>query len=120
MDKLITLFSVLSNKLRIRIVKLLIKKMCTAFELCEIFQTSDEEMKMHLDDLRHAGLISEVKDGDFITYFVKGTGAIYDKYTQDVLNIISKHFNSDDVILNDYTKARTLNRNEIAKKRGLI
>jgi predicted transcriptional regulator len=119
MDKLILLFTVLSDKIRIRIVKLLIKKMCTSFELAEIFQTTDDEMKAHLNELRHSGLISEVTDGEFVTYFVKGSGAIFDKYTQDVLNIISKNFNSDEVVLNDYTKSRTMNRDEVAKKRGI-
>lgn len=120
MDKLISLFAVLSDKIRIRIVKLLMKKMCTSFELAEIFQTTDEEMKTHLNELRHSGLISEVKDGEYVTFFVKGTGAIFDKYTQDVLNIVSKNFNSDEVVLNDYTKSRTMNRSEVAKKRGII
>ncbi|MGE3062773.1 MAG: ArsR/SmtB family transcription factor [bacterium] len=120
MDKLITLFSVLSDKTRIRIIKLLSKKMCTMFELSEIFGINDDELKPHIDSLHHAGLISEVKDGEFVNYFVKGSGAIFDKYTADVLNVIAKHFNSDEIILKDYTKARMIDRKELAKKRGII
>jgi len=120
MEKLIGLFTVLADRTRIRIVKLLSKKMCTLFELSEIFQMDDREIKEHIDALHKAGLVSEVKDGEFMNYFVKGSGAIFDKYTSDVLGVISKHFNSDEVILKDYTKARMIDRKELAKKRGIV
>ncbi|MDD3803880.1 MAG: ArsR family transcriptional regulator [bacterium] len=120
MEKLISLFSVLCDKTRIRIIKLLSKKMCTMFELAEVFQMNDVELKPHIDALRHAGLVSEVKDGQFINYFVKGSGAIFDKYTSDVLNLVSKHFNSDETVLKDYTKARMIDRKELAKRKGII
>lgn len=119
MDKLIELFTALSDKINIRIVKLLTKKMCTIFELSEIFEMPDEDILKHIDVLKKAGLISEVKEGKYISYFVKGSGGIFDKYTQEILGSLSKWFNSDEQVMKDYTKARMINRDSIALKRNL-
>jgi len=51
-----------------------------------------------------------------MTYFVKASSSVFNKYTSDILNMISKWFNSDSSVINDYTKARMLNREKAAEK----
>lgn len=118
MEKLIKIFLALSDEISIRTVKLLIKKMCTIFELSEIFSVDEKILKEKLDKLMEVGIVSKINDGKYEVYFVKNSGSIFDKYAKDIVNLVSGYFNSDKVILDDYQKARTLNRDEIFKKRN--
>ncbi|MDI6700776.1 MAG: winged helix-turn-helix domain-containing protein [bacterium] len=118
MDKLIKIFIALSDEISIRIVKLLIKKMCTIFEISEIMSKDEDYIKERLDKLMDVGIVSKINDGKYEVYFVKNTGSIFDKFAKDIVKLLSGYFNSDKVILDDYQKARSINRDELFKRRN--
>ncbi len=117
MEKLIKIFMALSEELSIRIVKLLTKKMCTIFELVEIFDEPENRLEEILNRLIQSGIVSKVNDGKYEVYFVKNTGSIFDKFAKDIVQLLSGYFNSDPLILKDYQKARSINRDELFKKK---
>jgi ArsR family transcriptional regulator len=66
-------FKALNDPVRREILKLLRKKDLTAGEIVEKFDISGASISHHLDKLKRAGLVSNVKKGQFVLYSINTT-----------------------------------------------
>ena len=80
-----TVFSVLGDKNRFRIMKFLIKKkeMCVS-ELAKALDISISAVSQHLRIIEMSGLVSCRKDGQMMCYSPR----IYDQKVQKIINLI--------------------------------
>lgn len=78
------LFKALNNETRRRILELLKEKDLTAGEIAEEFDISKPSISHHLDVLKHAGLVTSLRSGQFIEYSLNTT------ILEDVLSWIIK------------------------------
>ncbi|MCJ8211298.1 autorepressor SdpR family transcription factor [Mucilaginibacter sp. RS28] len=68
-----TLFKALNDPTRREILEFLKEKDLTAGEIADRFQISKPSISHHLDLLKQAGLVSAVKEGQFICYSLNTT-----------------------------------------------
>ncbi|WP_118973549.1 autorepressor SdpR family transcription factor [Taibaiella koreensis] len=68
-----SLFKALNDPIRRDILKYLRERDLTAGEIADLFDISKPSISHHLDILRHAGLVSSEKQGQFITYSINTT-----------------------------------------------
>ncbi|WP_058302454.1 autorepressor SdpR family transcription factor [Gorillibacterium timonense] len=66
-------FKALADPTRRKIIDLLKEKDRTAGELAEYFQMSKPSLSHHLNSLKHAGLIQDEREGQFIRYTLNMT-----------------------------------------------
>jgi DNA-binding transcriptional ArsR family regulator len=66
-------FKALNDKTRRQILELLKEKDLTAGEIAEKFHISKPSISHHLDLLRHADLVTSVKEGQFVYYSINLT-----------------------------------------------
>lgn len=116
MEEAVKILRAVAEPLNMRIIKLLTKKMCTDFELAEVLKTDISVIHEKTELLKNAGIVSIVNDGKYMNYFVKASSSVFNKYASDVLNMLSKWFNSDADVIADYTKVRMLDRERTAEK----
>ncbi len=67
------LFKALNDPIRRDILKHLRERDLTAGEIADLFDISKPSISHHLEILRHAGLVSSEKQGQFITYSINTT-----------------------------------------------
>ncbi|HWQ82857.1 MAG TPA: metalloregulator ArsR/SmtB family transcription factor [Ignavibacteria bacterium] len=68
LDELEKIFKALSDKNRIRILKMLQKKPLCVCEIREVLKLAVSTVSKHLSILREAGLINDWKEGKWINY----------------------------------------------------
>ncbi|WP_118950592.1 autorepressor SdpR family transcription factor [Taibaiella helva] len=68
-----SLFKALNDPIRRDILKHLREKDLTAGEIAGLFDISRPSISHHLEILRHAGLVSSEKQGQFIMYSINTT-----------------------------------------------
>lgn len=68
LDELEKIFKALSDKNRIRILKMLQKKSLCVCEIREVLKLAVSTVSKHLSILREAGLINDWKEGKWINY----------------------------------------------------
>ncbi|WP_040952862.1 autorepressor SdpR family transcription factor [Gorillibacterium massiliense] len=66
-------FKALADPTRRKIIKLLRESDMTAGEIAEHFQMSKPSISHHLNSLKHAGLVQDERDGQFIRYTLNTT-----------------------------------------------
>ena len=66
-------FKALNDPIRRKILELLRKRDMTAGEIAAEFNITGASISHHLDKLRTAGLVSSIKQGQFITYSLNTT-----------------------------------------------
>lgn len=66
-------FKALNDPIRRKILELLRKRDMTAGEISAEFNITGASISHHLDKLRTAGLVSSIKQGQFITYSLNTT-----------------------------------------------
>ena len=70
LDKQAEIFKALSDKSRLRILKMLQKKSLCVCEITEILQLATSTVSNHLSILKEAGLIVDEKDKKWINYMI--------------------------------------------------
>lgn len=110
MDQLIQIFKALSDKNRLRIVKMLEQKSMCVCEITEILQLANSTVSRHLSILKNAGLIVSQKEGRWINYKINPES---DKYVNALKDIMKDWINDDPVIVEDREKVYTVDRNRI-------
>ena len=78
-------FKALNDPARREILELLQKQDMTAGDIAARFDMTAPSISHHLDKLKQAGLVSAVKQGQFIRYSINTT--IIDDLIQDVLTL---------------------------------
>lgn len=78
-------FKALNDPARREILTLLRKKDMTAGEIAAKFDMAAPSVSHHLDKLKQAGLVTTVKEGQFITYSINTT--VLDDVLQFILTL---------------------------------
>ena len=110
MDRLEKSLKALSDKNRIRILKLLEnKKMCVC-EIAHIIGITHPSVSRHLKKMKSVGLIYSEQDGLWTNYFLTKQDNIHLK---TIVKNISEFLIDDDVIKSDLKLAKKINRKDL-------
>ena len=102
MNKLIkqeNIFKALSDKSRLRIIKMLQQKQLCVCEITEILQLAASTVSNHLSILAEAGFIIGEKDGKWINYRINANPA--DTSLASILMYLNMVLNDDETIKSD-------------------
>jgi ArsR family transcriptional regulator, arsenate/arsenite/antimonite-responsive transcriptional repressor len=83
------LFKALRDPTRRRILEMLKERDRTVGEISEAFDMTTPSISYHLDLLKHAGLVSARKNGQFVTYSLETT--VLDESLGWLLDLIKKN-----------------------------
>ncbi|MFA5563914.1 MAG: metalloregulator ArsR/SmtB family transcription factor [Candidatus Caldatribacteriota bacterium] len=112
MDRLTQIYSMLSDKNRLRILKLLEYKPMCVCELTHIIGIRQPSISRHLRKLKETALIESRQDGQWHEYFINRKG---DEYSRILIGNLSGWINEDIVIVEDLKKADQTCRESICK-----
>jgi ArsR family transcriptional regulator len=110
MKRLSQIHNMLSDKNRIRILKLLEHKPMCVCELTYVLGIRQPSVSRHLRKLKEANLIDSRQDGQWSEYFINRRG---DEYSRIVMGNLSGWLNGDPVILADLKKSAHANRDSL-------
>ncbi len=101
MERFLNLFSLLSDKTRLRILLLLSgKELC----VCDIFAALDmsqPRVSRQLALLKQAGVIRDRREGKWIHYSIDESS--FEGCTMSILSMITRHMKNDKTLENDKT-----------------
>ncbi len=98
----------ISDKNRIRIIKMLQKKPLCVCEIKAVLELATSTVSKHLSILRDAGLISDWKEGKWINYKINSEP---DRLESNALLYIQMQIEDDEVIKSDRKKMSGADRN---------
>ncbi len=106
MDNLLKIFKSLSDRNRMRIVKMLqVRPLCVC-EITVVLGLSMSTVSAHLSLIKNAGLIENYKDGRWIYYkLVKNPSS---QEIASILPLLSYWLNDDEVVEKDFEKLKTV------------
>ncbi len=113
MEKLSQIHDMLSDKNRLRILKLLEYKPMCVCELTYVLGIRQPSVSRHLRKMKETGLIDSRQDGLWNEYFINRKG---DEYTRILMGLLSGWINEDPVIIEDREKAEQACREFLCKK----
>jgi len=113
MERLSQIHEMLSDKNRLRILKLLEYKPMCVCELTYVLGIRQPSVSRHLRKMKEAGLIDSRQDGLWNEYFINRKG---DEYTRVLMGLLSGWINNDPVIIEDIKKAEQACRESLCKK----
>ncbi|MFZ4591854.1 MAG: ArsR/SmtB family transcription factor [Ignavibacteria bacterium] len=108
LDKQEKIFKALSDKNRIRIVKMLQKKSLCVCEIKDVLKLATSTVSKHLSILREAGLIVDWKDGKWINYKINPDP---DSLEANALLYTQMQIEDDEIIKNDRKLINCVDRN---------
>lgn len=104
---LVEIHSMLSDKNRLRILKLLEHRPMCVCELTYVLGIRQPSVSRHLRKLKEAGLIASHQEKQWHEYFINRQG---NEYSRIVMRNLSGWLNDDPVIIKDLKKAAKANR----------
>lgn len=105
------IFKALSDKSRLRIMKMLeVKAMCVC-EITDVLNLAPSTVSKHLSILYEADLIEDRKEGKWVNYSLPGKGRI--PFVSEMLKLIRISLGDDSQILADRKKAKKADRVKI-------
>lgn len=110
MDRLTKIYNMLSDKNRLRILKMLEYKPMCVCELTYVLGIRQPSVSRHLKKLKEAGLIGSRQDSHWSEYFIQRRG---DEYGRMIMGNLSGWLNEGPVINEDLKKAAQADRNKI-------
>ena len=111
MRDLIKIFKALSDRNRLRILKMLeIKPLCVC-EIAEVLQLAASTVSKHLSLLRDVNLIIDKKEGKWVIYHLNKSEA--GEQIKKLLPELKAWLSTDPTILKDQEKVRTVDRHKI-------
>jgi ArsR family transcriptional regulator, arsenate/arsenite/antimonite-responsive transcriptional repressor len=114
MKQIVKVMKVLSDKNRLRILKLLEHKKFCVCELSAIIGITQPSVSRHLKKLKSTGLIQDVQQGFWTDYYLNKPDDIYGK---ELLAYIRTRLKDDPVVLNDREKAGKVKRSVLCCKK---
>ena len=108
------LFKALSDKNRLRILKMLQKKFLCVCEITEVLQLATSTVSQHLSILSEAGFIIERKDGKWVNYVINPKP--FDPRVSKMLTSLDFWINDDQIIIKDLQKVQVVDRNKICSR----
>ncbi|MDZ7860356.1 MAG: metalloregulator ArsR/SmtB family transcription factor [Candidatus Krumholzibacteriota bacterium] len=116
MNTLIPVFKALSDKNRVRILKILqVKPLCVC-EITEVLGLAISTTSKHLSILKEANLIFEQREHKWINYYINQK--TQKEYAKEILGLLREWVNDDSIIHNDLVKASKVSRNDLCKGKG--
>ena len=113
MRELIKIIKALSDPNRLRILKMLEYKPLCVCEITNVLDLATSTTSKHLSILKETNLIFEQKENKWVNYHLNR--ATQQKYVQEILPLIRKWVNEDDIISQDKEKVAVVNRLELCK-----
>lgn len=109
MDEFLRIMKAISDKNRIRIVKMLeVRNLCVC-EITSILQISTSTVSSHLSILKEAGYITDFKNGKWVDYKLNKHSV--NPSLHQILAMIPGWLNDDLQVINDRLNVETVNRN---------
>lgn len=106
MDDLINLFSMLSDKTRLRILLLLLKQELCVCEIFAALDMSQPRVSRQLSILKQARLIKDRREGKWIYYKIDEKA--YKGYLMSILSLLPDWIKSDPLINDDINKLQKI------------
>lgn len=111
MKEITNIFKALSDKNRLRILKMLqIKPLCVC-EITGVLELATSTVSQHLSLLKSEGFITENKDGKWVNYFINPRPE--DQRISAILSALDFWIGDDEIFESDRKKIKTINRYEI-------
>lgn len=114
MNELSQLFKVLSDRNRLRILKMLEKKPLCVCEITQILGLAASTTSKHLSLLKEVDLIFEQKDKKWVNYHLNR--ASQKTYVKKILPLIEGWLNDDEAIQQDSEKVVSVDRTQLCQK----
>lgn len=111
MRELVRVFKALSDKNRIRIIKMLQQKPMCVCELADALGLAMSTVSKHLTILRDAELIDDLKDGKWVDYSLSKSSK--SSCAKELLRCMSRWLNEDGTVKADIKKAGKISRKDI-------
>lgn len=108
MKELEKMFKVLSNRNRMRILKMLERKDMCVCEVTAILGIKQPSVTAHLVKLKDAGIIAERQKGLYTEFFIKSRNP-----ATDIWKVLSGILDNEPQVKKDLVKSRTIDRYEI-------
>jgi ArsR family transcriptional regulator, arsenate/arsenite/antimonite-responsive transcriptional repressor len=106
-DQLENIFKALSDKNRIRIIKMLQRKPLCVCEIKEVLNLAVSTVSKHLSILREAGFITDWKEGKWINYKINPEPGIL---ASNALLFVQLQIEEDETVKNDRKSINTVDR----------
>ena len=113
MDELLKILKALSDKNRLRIVKMLQQKNLCVCEMTDILGLATSTVSNHLSILKDADIISDLKDGKWIDYYLNTRTK--NIFLNGLLPLLTFWLNNDAQVQADLQKLKTTNRLNLCK-----
>ena len=107
------IFKALSDKNRLRIVKMLEEKPMCVCEITAVLKLAPSTVSKHLSLLHGAELIEDRKDGKWVNYSLSRKSQI--PFVSEVLKLLRRSLKDDSAVLTDMKKAAKVSRIELCK-----
>lgn len=111
MNDFIKVFKAVSDKNRVRIIKMLESRELCVCEITEILDLAPSTVSKHLSILKEANLISDDKVGKWVNF--KINQEIDKEYIKSIITILKDNLNDNNLIKNDKNFVVNVDRNII-------
>jgi ArsR family transcriptional regulator len=107
------LFKALSDRSRLRIVKMLeVKPMCVC-EITSVLGLAPSTVSKHLSLLEEAGLVEALKDGKWVNYALALNFQVL--FVEETQKMLAKTLNKDPMVVQDRARAQKADRIQICR-----
>ena len=113
MDELLKILKALSDKNRLRIVKMLQQRSCCVCEITAVLEIATSTVSSHLSILKNVGIIEDVKDGKWVDYYLNTR--TNNVFLNGMLPLLTFWLNNDEQVQADLKKLKTTDRLELCK-----
>ena len=104
MRELVKIFKTLSDKTRIRLLKLLFERELCVCELMQALDMTQSRVSRNLGILKEAGLVKDRRDGLWVFYSLNRKS--FNQYAAPILGLFDSWLNEDEVIKKDREKLK--------------
>ncbi|NIO49772.1 MAG: metalloregulator ArsR/SmtB family transcription factor [Candidatus Aminicenantes bacterium] len=113
MKNYLRVFKALSDKSRLRIMKMLeVEPMCVC-EITDVLNLAPSTVSKHLSLLHEAELIEDRKEARWVNYSLPGKSLI--PFVSEMLKLLRRSLNDDPEVLADMEKAKKVDRVELCR-----
>ncbi len=113
MQNAIKLFKAISDKNRLRILKMIEKKPLCVCEITSILGLAASTTSKHLSILKEANLIFEQKEGKWVNYHLNR--ATQTQSVSELLNLLESWLNDDKIVQKDLVLVEQVNRADLVR-----
>lgn len=106
-------FKALSDKNRLRIMKMLEARPMCVCEITAVLNLAPSTVSKHLSLLHEAELIEDKKEGKWVNYSLPGKSLL--PFVSEMLKLLRRSLKDDPEVLADMEKAKKINRVELCR-----